>query len=53
MRERDSCHSAETDSLKEVVAAMHGEMKRICEENDRLKLQMSEIRKDEDAGEDH
>lgn len=53
VRERDSCHSAETDSLKEVVAAMHGEMKRICEENDRLKLQITEMQKNGDAEEDH
>ena len=53
MRERDSCHSAETESLKEVVAAMHGEMKRICEENDLLKLQISEIQKNGGAEEDH
>lgn len=49
VRERDACHSAETQSLKEVVTAMHDEMKRICEENDALKLQMCEIRKNDDT----
>ena len=51
VRERDACHSTETESLKAVVKAMHDEMKRICDENDRLKLQISEMRKGEDAEE--